>query len=151
MQRVETVGGTDVTAVKFMQLKKLLCGRGVADDKLNACPSLQHLRLLGISEGILCDPAAEALDPEEAAAAEEPQVLSRYETVSVEQKQFLAMVAERANTGRISDDDKEMLKEDCYGCLLFLLARVHFLAQYVDSSISSKSQTMLLLCYCRLL
>ena len=97
----------------------------------------------------MCDPATEALAPEQAGAAEEPQVLSRYETVSAEQKQFLALVAERANTGRISDDDKEMLKEDCYGCRLFLLARVHFLAYYVDSGISSNRLTMLFrMCHC---
>ena len=52
MQRTYTKGGT-VVEEKYLGLKRLLQKRGVRVELLNSCPSLEHLRLLGIKEGLL--------------------------------------------------------------------------------------------------
>ena len=55
MQRTRTTGGTDVHDFKYMQLKRLLKSRGVDEKELHQCPSIDHLRLLGKSTGVLTD------------------------------------------------------------------------------------------------
>jgi len=66
MQRTRTTGGTDVHDFKYMQLKRLLKSRGVDEKELHQCPSIDHLRLLGKSTGVLTDANELTMDMEAA-------------------------------------------------------------------------------------
>ena len=61
LERVATVGGTDVTDKDFIKLKRLLKARGVSDTQLNTCAGVQHLRLLGMKLGA-CHANSNSLD-----------------------------------------------------------------------------------------
>jgi len=53
LERVKTMGGSDITGVKYMQLKKMLLDRGVSEDKVRGASGLNGLRVLGMREGIV--------------------------------------------------------------------------------------------------
>merc|ERR1711934_529224 len=59
MQRVTqtgcgwNAGATDIASARYQAVKDLLADRGVDPVSVNSCPSIQHLRRLGMARGVI--------------------------------------------------------------------------------------------------
>jgi len=74
MQRINTEGGTDVSDLKYMALKRLLKSRGVEDSMVDAKPGVPSLVLLGVRSGALTREEAKEAERTEKSDKEEADV-----------------------------------------------------------------------------
>jgi len=74
MQRINTEGGTDVSDLKYMALKRLLKSRGVEDSMVDAKPGVPSLVLLGVRSGVLTREEAKEAERTEKSDKEENDV-----------------------------------------------------------------------------
>ena len=112
IDRTYTAGGTDVSELSYMKMKGLLSERGIGKGKLDACPSLLHLKLLGLKEGLLTSNDVE--DPAESPEKAPESSCPEREALNQEQEALLRTISDIAREGLIGDDIKGMLKEELY-------------------------------------